>query len=106
MPETEIDTTEWQNLAGWVEHLIQGRDPADYLPWKFTPYSDEIQSQDGVILGSIGTPNGRRPDGSMHTAWMVVGDVWRPTGEAICAIVNEVAARAGFIGRVTEGKTP
>jgi hypothetical protein len=77
-----------------IERLLDfngGGDPHDHYPWKFTPYSDDFQRTPGVVIGSISTPNGKRPYGSMHTYWSVAGEVWEPTGWLICALVNRAA---------------
>lgn len=68
-----------------------GDDPHDRFPWTWQAYTADLQRTDGVLLGSICTPNGKRPDGTMHTAWMVAGDIWEPTGVIICNAVNRVA---------------
>jgi len=50
-------------------------DPFDHFPWTWQAYSQEQQTDD-IPLGSINTPNGQRPDGTMHTYWSVAGDIW------------------------------
>ena len=64
-------------------------DPEDRYPWRWTPYAE--QPVDGVTLGWISTPNGRRPNGEMHTANTIASNIWEPDGHLICAVVNEWA---------------
>ena len=63
-------------------------DPHDHYPWTWTPL---LPQDGGPVIGGIGTPNGRRPDGSMHTFWSVASDVWEPIGHLICHVVNQWA---------------
>lgn len=64
-------------------------DPGDHYPWRWHPQVDD--GDGGPTLGTISTPNGRRSDGTMHTAWSVVHNVWEPQGHLICRLVNEWA---------------
>ncbi len=63
-------------------------DPHDHYPWTWTPL---LPQDGGPVIGGISTPNGRRPDGSMHTFWSVASDVWEPIGHLICHVVNQWA---------------
>ena len=63
-------------------------DPHDHYPWTWTPL---LPADGGPAVGGISTPNGRRPDGSMHTYWSVASDVWEPIGHLICHVVNQWA---------------
>lgn len=65
-------------------------DPFDHYPWTWTAWPDDDGGPDPTV-GSISTPNGRRPDGTMHTAWLVAGEIWEPIGHLICHLVNEWA---------------
>ena len=60
-------------------------DPHDHYPWKWASY---LEADGGPELGSISTPNGRRPDGTMHTYWSIAHNVWEPTGRLVCRVVN------------------
>lgn len=63
-------------------------DPHDHFPWTWTPNLDIF---DGPELGAIHTPNGLRPDGTMHTYWGIAHNIWEPTGRLICSLVNRWA---------------
>lgn len=58
----------------------------DLFPWTWGPW---VTSEgDHREVGSIASPNGLRPDGSMHTYWTITGEVWKPHGALICEAVN------------------
>lgn len=82
--EVEIDPT--PALLTWN---VGQDDPHDHFPWTWTP--DVDQKAGDPVLGHITTPNGRRPDGSMHTFWGITYGVWEPQGRLICALVNRWA---------------
>lgn len=82
--EVEIDPT--PTLLTWN---VGQDDPHDHFPWTWTP--DVDQKAGDPVLGHITTPNGRRPDGSMHTFWGITYGVWEPQGRLICALVNRWA---------------
>lgn len=63
-------------------------DPHDHYPWTWTPNLDQFG---GPEVGSIHTPNGPRPDGSMHAYWCIGHDIWEPSGRLICLLVNRWA---------------
>lgn len=68
-------------------------DPHDHYPWRWEAYLDV---HGGPEFGTIYTPTGRRPDGTMHTYRGIVHDVWEPQARLICFVVNEWAhARFG-----------
>lgn len=79
-----------QRFTDAFNHALQGRDFDDVFPWHFTSY---IREDGGPDLGGISTPNGPRPDGTMHTYWTVTGETWEPWGRLIVEVVNS-AARA------------
>lgn len=60
-------------------------DTSDLFPWTYTSY---VAGAGDPGHGSICSPNGRRPDGTMHTYWLIAGDVWEPHGDLICEAVN------------------
>ena len=68
-----------------------GGDPFDHFPWTFTPYAHQSR-KDGIVIGGISTPNGRRPDESMHTYRHIAGEMWVVTAGIICDAVNLAAA--------------
>jgi hypothetical protein len=58
----------------------------DLFPWTWQPW---VTSEgDRREVGAISSPNGRRPDGTMHTYWSITGEVWEPHGHLICEAVN------------------
>ena len=80
-------------LGSWVDlvdYALQGRDHDDFFPWTFTTSEAVGKPHQGWIT----TPNGPRSDGSMHTYWMIAGDVWEPTGRLIVEAVNAAAEAA------------
>ena len=61
-------------------------DHNDLFPWQWQPWVDgEGNRRD---TGSISSPNGRKPDGTMHIYWSITGEVWEPHGDLICEAVN------------------
>lgn len=58
----------------------------DLFPWSYGHWVNSDGSARDV--GSITSPNGRRPDGTMHTYWSITGEVWEPHGHLICEAVN------------------
>lgn len=69
----------------------------DLFPWTWRPWvtSEGNRREEG----SITSPNGRRPDGSMHTYWMIAADVREPEGHLICEAVN-AWAKPGWRARL------
>lgn len=76
-------------LPVWNEYA--DGDPFDHFPWTWSAYVDDDGNRSD--LGSICTPNGRRPDGTSHTYWMIAGSIWLPAGIIICEAVNAEAHR-------------
>jgi len=72
-------------FLGWN---VGEEDPHDHYPWTWMPL---LPQDGGPVIGGISTPNGRRPDGSMHTFWGVASNVWEPIGHLICHVVNQWA---------------
>lgn len=72
-------------LVDLLAYNVGQDDPHDHYPWKWEPNMDDPK------LGAISTPNGRRPDGAMHTFWGIAHNIWEPNGRLICALVNRWA---------------
>lgn len=75
--------------------LLQ-EDVDDLFPWSWHPWING--KGDPRPLGGISSPNGRRTDGSMHTYWLIAGDIWEPHGRLICDAVN-AWVKPGWKGR-------
>ena len=50
-----------------------GEDHEDHFPWGWAAWLDDEGNP--LAIGSVHTPNGQRPDGSMHTYRSVAVDV-------------------------------
>jgi hypothetical protein len=95
-----------QRFADAFNYALQGRDFDDVFPWHFTTYV--IGDTD---YGGISTPNGVRPDGTMHTYWTVTGETWEPFGRLIVEVVNSAAralrhGAAAVVGAGSDKETP
>lgn len=69
-----------------TEQVLMGRDHDDFFPWTWQRWVDGNGGH--LDEGSISTPNGPRPDGTMHTYWQVAAPVHEFVGPYICAVVN------------------
>ena len=58
-------------------------DHDDLFPWTWGAWL-EADWHDGLVMGSITSPNGRRTDGTMHTYWQIAAPIWEPHGRLIC----------------------
>jgi hypothetical protein len=84
------------NLYELVQDALSGEDHDDFFPWKWQAYVGDDNRR--LEVGGISTPNGRRPDGTMHTYWSIAGEIWQPVGLLICEAVNRAAALAAANG--------
>lgn len=73
-----------------LDDIVEDHD--DLFPWTYEPWL-ESDWHDGLVMGSITSPNGRRHDGSMHTYWQIAAPIWEPHGRLICRAVNAYVKR-------------
>ena len=79
-----------------MSFYVEPDDPFDKFTWTVSRWAPPYQPEQGGPRASISTPNGRRPDGTMHTYWNVAHDLWEPIAVIICKAVNaEAHARYG-----------
>lgn len=79
-----------------MEVYVGVADPFDKFPWTVSRWAECYQPDQGAPRASISTPNGRRPDGTMHTYWSVCHDLWEPIAVIVAKAVNaEAHARYG-----------